>query len=65
MSAVCCQPQGADSGLSLVLRNPAELGVSERDREDGVIRRPWPTGVWGATEELKNIFYSYNLIWKR
>jgi hypothetical protein len=30
-------------GQSLVQRSSAECGVSERDREASIMRRPWPT----------------------
>jgi hypothetical protein len=41
-SVVCCQIQVSVSGLSLVQRSRTECGVSERDREASIKRRPWP-----------------------
>ena len=43
MSVVCCQVKVSASGRSLVQRSPTECGVSERDREASIKRRPWPT----------------------
>jgi len=43
MSVVCCQVQVSASGRSHVQRIPTEYGVSERDREASIKRRPWPT----------------------
>ena len=46
------------SGWSLVQRGPTECGVSEWDREDAKMRRPWPVMAvvpWGEKEEkVKN-----------
>ena len=41
-SVVCCQVVSA-SDRSLVQRMPTECGVSECDREDSIMRWPWPT----------------------
>jgi hypothetical protein len=45
LGVLCCQLLVSASGLSLVHRNPAELNESWYDREDGVMKRPWPTRV--------------------
>jgi hypothetical protein len=40
---VCCQVEVSAWGWSLFQRNPTECGVSQRDREISIKRRPWPT----------------------
>ena len=45
VSVVCCQVEVSASGRSLVQRSPTECGVSERNRESSIMRRPWHTGV--------------------
>jgi hypothetical protein len=44
VSVACCQIEVSASGWSLVQRSPTECGVSECDRQDSIMRRPWPTG---------------------
>ena len=39
----CCHEQVSSSGWSLVQRSPTEGGVSVRNREASIMRRPWPT----------------------
>jgi hypothetical protein len=43
MSVVCCQVEVTVSSWSLVQRSLTECGVSERDREASIMRRPWLT----------------------
>jgi len=43
VSVVCCQVFDYASGRSFVKRSPTECGVSERDREVSITRRPCPT----------------------
>ena len=42
VSVVFCEVEVSASGWSLVQRSPTECGVSECDREDSIMRRPWP-----------------------
>jgi hypothetical protein len=44
VKAACCQVEVSASGWSLVQRSPTECGVSERDREEQIMRRLWHTG---------------------
>jgi hypothetical protein len=46
----CCQVEVSATGQSVVQRSPTDCGVSERDREASIMRRPWPTGGCCATE---------------
>jgi hypothetical protein len=50
LSVVCSHVVVSASGWSLVQRNPIECSVSEYDREASIMRRPWPTRDWWATE---------------
>ena len=40
-----CQVEVSASGWTLVQRSPTECGVSNRDRDGSLMRRPWPTGA--------------------
>ena len=50
VSVVCCQVEVSASGLSLIQRSPTECDVSECDRENSIMRRPWTTGGCCAME---------------
>ena len=52
VSIMCSQVEVSASGLSLVLRSPSECGVSEYDRDDSVMSRPWLTS--GCVSTKKN-----------
>ena len=43
VSVVCCPVEVSASGWSLIQRSPTACGVSERNREASIMRRPWPT----------------------
>jgi hypothetical protein len=43
VSVVCCQVEVSAMGWSLVQSSPAKSGVSVRDHETSIMRRPWPT----------------------
>ena len=53
MSVMCSQVEVSASGLSLVHRSLSECGVSQYDREDSVMRKPWPNSGCGSTEKKK------------
>jgi hypothetical protein len=40
LSVVCCQVEVSALGWSLVQRNPFGFGVSERDRDPSIMRKP-------------------------
>ena len=61
MSVMCSQVEVSASGLSLVHRSLSECGVSQYDREDSVMRKPWPNSGCGSTEKKKKL---YDLSWK-
>ena len=43
VSVVCIEVGVSASDGSLVQKSSTEFGVSECDREDSTMRRPWPT----------------------
>ena len=45
VSVVCCKVEVSASNRTLVQRILTECGVSEYDREDSIMRGPWPTGA--------------------
>jgi len=51
VSVVCCQVEVSASSRSLVQRSPIECGVSARNREASIMRRPWHTRGHFITEE--------------
>jgi hypothetical protein len=55
---LCCQVEVSAWGWSLVQRNPTECGVSERDCEASIMRRPWPTGGCCAWGKIFNVYVS-------
>jgi hypothetical protein len=42
VNVVCCQVEVSVTDRSLVQRSPVKCGVSARDRESSIIRRPDP-----------------------
>ena len=56
VSVVCRYVEVSASGRSLVQRSPNKCVVSECDREDTMMRRPWPIGgfwvIWEKIPEL-------------
>jgi len=48
VSFVCFQVEVSASGWLLIQRSPTECGVSERDHESSIMRRPWPTMIYCA-----------------
>jgi hypothetical protein len=66
VSAVCCQVKVSAVGRSLVQKNPTDCGVSEYDREDSKVRRPWPTaGCQAVGRENKAHFIPKPTAWLR
>jgi len=53
VSVMCTQVEVSAKGLSLVHRSTGECGVSEYDREDSVMSRPWFTSGCGSTKKKK------------
>ena len=53
VSVVYCQVKISALGCSLVKGSPAELGVSECDREASTVRRSWPTGGCRAIKKTR------------
>ena len=45
VSVVCCMVEVSALNRTLVQRFPTECGVSEYDREDSIMKGPWPTGA--------------------
>ena len=45
VSVVCCKVEVSASNRTLVQRIPTECDVSEYDREDWIMKGPWPTGA--------------------
>jgi hypothetical protein len=57
VNIVCCQLGVSVLGISLVQRSPTKCGVSERDREASIMRRPWPTRICHAMIKKCFIFH--------
>jgi len=63
MSVACCQVEISASGLSFVQRNPIKAGVSERNHEASIMRRPWPIrGSCAHEKKGREINYVENYV---